>query len=982
MTGLPKWISFDGAIGDFAAVLPELKTWAALAQHWRAIGAEVWRLGQGFRVDSPARLALYLAGHLGDAEVTKVFATLGLADLHTDLAALGAKLGDAKSPWHKLLQPMADFTDAELGDATGPGFGFDGKGDDGELSLEIPKLAPAAEAALGPATLTFDLGVQAGVECEAGAPWPFHSDNVAGGMLRIGGQGSVTTKAGISLPFGQVGSGTAHAGATCEAAVSFFFRPVSPADPYAQVLVESILGLPNPLDLDAISHALTLAELEGLALGCRGAVDAGLGLVLGKQFDIPKLASGTLGVTAEISFKRNAQWILSLRKTPAGMQFVLSRDDSREKNWAAGVDLKLDAAPLARRVHDLLVEAEDFTGPVLETIKPFLSPGTYLATKAKALLKTTAASLIDQQDLRDALVEDLSLALGEGQTETSALTTLLMDKLATHAAAASQGVLADASEWTASLVDSLTREVPGFAGLGLADKLKGRIQPLLSDVKTAFDNQVEALISDAAVSAKLAKELSSIGTSVKAAERDPDKLLAGVREAVGKVQAFADKVIAATADAASSKLEARFGWSGADQNSLKYELSGTFTQSTPETASLWRSLVTGRLQPFQKILADPALAPAGLTMSADSSLSRFTSRERGFAAEIVILGIDLSISSIIKGEATVTTNAAGDIAVTAEGSALRKIEGFDEGRSATFISSWDLLMTKADNASGQRRTMAVKIGFDHTDKNLKAGEVEGMLKGLRDQGLIDPSRVANALAIYQDWRVKGAPGGKVKGRIGIRMRVPDTAVDAMVALGRKLVLHDVGATLETFDRAVRNQIAAGVASQKQFDRDIGTARDNFTISVKTDDPATYMLALWNSKTRLLPSQGDGPRLPALAQLIPRAGAYLSMLTTMAQIYDAVPSDGGSQPSTWTQEDYAKGEKALASSARQWLRLNADFIFWFKSSLHPALLAFLRLLAEVNGTDTTGAPVVSGSFSSNQLIQITMTSDETSMAIPV
>ena len=36
------------------------------------------------------------------------------------------------------------------------------------------------------------------------------------------------------------------------------------------------------------------------------------------------------------------------------------------------------------------------------------------------------------------------------------------------------------------------------------------------------------------------------------------------------------------------------------------------------------------------------------------------------------------------------------------------------------------------------------------------------------------------------------------------------------------------------------------------------------MAVKTDDPATYMLALWNSKTRLLPSQDEGPRLSALA----------------------------------------------------------------------------------------------------------------------
>ena len=985
---LPKWISFDGTLGDFGAIVPQLEAWVGLAQHWRDIGGAIWKLGQGAPVDSPVRLALYLADHIGDAEVVEIFGELGLADLHGKVAALGAKLEDPANPWHKLLQPMSDFAEAEPGEAGDGGFGFDAKGEDGEFSLQIPKVAPSAATSLGPAALTFDLGLEAGIECEAGSPWPFRSDNVSGGMLRLGGSGKVKTKAGISLPFGQIGSGTAHAGAECEAAVSYFFRPGAPDNPYAEVLLKSVTSLPSPLDLEGISHAMALAGMEGMALGCGGAVEAGLGLVIGQQFEIAKLASGTLGLTADISFKRNAQWILSLRKTALGMRFVLSRDDKRERHWAAGLDLKLDASPLAQKVHDLLIEAKDFTGPALEKIKPFLSPGTYLATKSAALLKTTAASIIGQADLRDALVKDLSLALGDGKADTSALTALLTDKLIKHAAAASGGVLAETEAWTDGLVDGLVREVPALAGVGLDAELKARIKPLLSDVKTAFDNEVRSLVSNTSFSAGLAKELSAIGASIKAAERDADKLLAGVREVIEKFQAFSDKVLKATEDAASSKLQARFGWSGDDSNGLKYELSGTFTQSTPETSELWRSLVTGKLQTFQRMLADPALVPAGLQLAPESSLSRFTSRERGFSAEFVIFGIDLSISSIVKGEATITTSASGDLAVTAKGSALRRIEGFDEGRTATFISSWDLLMAKADAAEGRRHNMAIEVGLDHADKNLKSSEVEGMLKGLRDLKLIDPSRVDNALAVYQDWQVKGAPGGKVKGRIGVRMQVPDIAVSNMIALGRDVIRRSQKTLLSTFDLAVRAQLAAGVASRKQFDRDIDAARQTFTISAKTDDPNAYMLALSNSKIRLLPSQGEGPQLPALAQIIPRAAAYQSLMAAMTQIFDAVPSDGSGLPGTWSEKEYAEAEKRMASAARNWLKLNADFIFWFKPSLHPALLAFFRLLTTMSQPMPDGPSGLLGSDDAsltvigNSLIRITMTSDGDGQTIPI
>ncbi len=100
------------------------------------------------------------------------------------------------------------------------------------------------------------------------------------------------TKAGLSLPFGQFGKGTANAGASAEAAIGFFYRPKNMAQPFAEVLFDALTSIPAPLDLDEISHAVNLSGLEGMVLGCDGAVDTGLGLVLGESYDIPNIASG------------------------------------------------------------------------------------------------------------------------------------------------------------------------------------------------------------------------------------------------------------------------------------------------------------------------------------------------------------------------------------------------------------------------------------------------------------------------------------------------------------------------------------------------------------------------------------------------------------------------------------------------------------------------------------------------------------------
>lgn len=959
---LPSWISLDGQMGDVSALLPTIRTWADMGHQWRAIAAALWALKVDAPVDSPLRLVAYLAGHIDDEAVTTVFGDLGLRDLHDRLVKDARTYLDPASPWAKLLKPFSDFTIGLPAASSDDSFGFDAAGDDGELDLSIPAVAAEAAPALGPVALTFNVGAQGALQCEAGAPWPFRNDGMSGALLRIGGQGKVTTQAGVSLPLGQIGAGTVSGDASCEAALSFFFRPSDQALPFGEVLAGALLALPEPLSLSAISHAMALAGLEGLALGCDGAVSAGLGLIIGKSVDLPQVASIKAGVTANLSFKRNARWILSLRKVPEGMRFVLSRDDLRERDWAAGIDVALDASPLARRVQGLLTEAQDFAGPILSQIKPFLSPGTYLGNEAASLLTATASSIVEQPALRDALLKDGMIALGQGGTAVAAtpeaLAEALAGKIADLAAADASQVLGDADEWTGSVVKGLGILVPALAASGLDAELAARIHPLLSDVISRFDNLLDSLTGSADLSAGLGKELAATGGLVKAGDADADALLAGVRDAVQRFQDFAAKVTQALADSAKTKLQARFGWSGAESSSLKYELAGVFALANDDTNALWHALVTGRLEPFQQILANPGLTPSGAQLLPESSLSRFVSKEGGFGADVAVLGLDVSIASIVKGEATITTDLGGDITVSAQGSALRKVEGFGEGRSASFINSWDLVMLKADAAVGNRRAMAVNVAFDHDDKNLKADEVEKFLSGLSTAGLIEQSRVDHALGIYQGWRVKGAPDAKIQGSIKVQLRLPDLAVQRMIAIGQDLNRHDNASLTAIFDFAVRSQVDAGVTSAKQFASDIETAQDSFTISVATKDPAAYMVALWNSKISLLPSNGDGPELPALAQVIPRAGALVTLLSTMARIYDATPA-GGAQASGMNEAQYAAAEQQLAAASRDWLRLNQNFIFWFKASLHPALVAFLRILMAMNLQAAIGSPASSG-----------------------
>ncbi len=982
MTTLPAWIDVDGGLGDLSRLVPDLGFYAELARNWRVIAARVHQLGVDAPVDSPVRLAVYVAARIDDPALVAIFDELGLGGLHAKLKAVGDTFSDPGAPWAKLLQPCDAFTESYASEAVG---GLDEGDDPGLVTLHIPSLEATGEAKAGPGTLSFGLTAAAGLDCEAGAAWPFRGDTVPPGLLRIGGSGKVTTNAGFALPFGQIGAGEAKAAASAEAMLSYFFRPTDPSMQFAEALVPALSALPVPLDLVDINHAIELSGLEGIVVACDGAVSAGLGATIGESFAIPDVASLTAGLVAELAFRRNARWLLSLRRTPGGLRFVLSRDQTREKSWSVGIDLAVDYGALAKRVHDIVLSADGLAQPVLSQIKPFLSPGSYLTQQASDLLSAAVASITDNDQLRSALSKDLGAVLGRGGDVQLATADYLKQRIAELAATEVGALLTDSETWAQTIAAGLATKFPALGEAGLTEALAARLKPMLGDVRKRFDGLVRRLAADPGQSAALARELRMIGIEVASAATDADALLAGVRDLVERIDAFAQQVLAATGDGVAHKLQARFGWNGKDSNALHYELAGTISAVTEDTAALWRALATGQLEPFQRMLADPALAPPGLTLDPTSSLSRFAGRHRGFALEIVVLGVSASITSIVEGKAKIVRSAGGDVVVEAEGKAMRDVDGFDEGRGATFISSWDLALLKVEGRT--RRSMGVSLAFDHDDKDLQSTEVTGFLAGLARNGLVEQSRVQSAEAIYQGWRVRTQPGKRVAGRIDVRMALPSVAVERMVALGRLGGVKGSANQAKLVSLAGRTLMACGVSDEQRLERDAKEARREFEELAGLTDPWRVMYALQD--VDLTPPQSSvqtAHRYTAFGQLLPRAISFPKLLATMASIYDAIPVGAGAS-GTWTEVDYARAEKDLASLARKWLRLNQKFIFWFKADLHPVMIAFLRLLAAMNrATVLTDDPfadldVMPAVAETSRLFQITMSqSGEASAAL--
>lgn len=949
---LPSWIKIDNAVGDLSKIIPQLKTYADLAAHWRDIALAVRQLAADAPVDSPVNLASYLATNLGRDEIADIFSELGLSELYNDLEKIGGDFINPQAPWAKLLRPASEFVETYLDPPA-----IEGALDDGEnpglVRLKIPQLAGSIDTGLGPATLSFGLSAQAGLECEAGAVWPFRSDKVQPGLLRIGADGTVEAKAGISLPFGKIGGGAASSSASAKAQLNYFYRPSRPNLVYAEAVAAALTNLPNPLNLSDINHAVRLAGMEGAVLVCDGAASAGLSATLGTDFSFKQLASGSAGLVAKLEFKRNARWLLSLRNDGTGLHFVLSRALSRERDWSVGVGIGLDYSGLARQVHVALAAALDLVGSKLDAIRPFLSPGTYLSEQAGGLLDAAISSIVSEPDLKAALVQDLGRVLGQSHAQDLALTNYIRDNITDLAASHVGGVLSDAELWVRHVAEGLTAKFPALSANDVLDKLMAQIKPLLSGLKTQFDEAVSNLAREPG----LAQSLSDIGIKLDKNLAKAERLTAGIRDVVAKFDAFSRQLLEKTGESFEHKLKARFGWNGGDSRGEQYELIGSFDKVNEETAALWRSLVTGQLEPFQRILSDPASVPVGIRLDPKSSLARFAGKHRGFALEIVVLGLSLSIKSIVEAKANIEVSAGGDVTVYAEGMAQREVDGITEGRCASFISSWDLALLKADDATlGGQRKMSVSLKLDHSDKNLEPKEVDGFLGSLARAGLVEHSRIQRAQEIYQGWRVT-KPGKKLSGRIDVGFTLTASSVARMVSIGRLCAVDGTTHHRAVFTAAAQALLLSGATDSDRLDRDCREARREFKELSKAEDPWQIVYAL--RSVDLTPPEVAGYKgysYTSFGKLIELSKSLPRILSQMAQIYDAIPVGVVGSGAQWSENDYARAELALAKDARKWLRLNQTLIFWLKSDMHPAMVAFLRLLADMNQLLPTSDPL--------------------------
>lgn len=945
---ITRWLRVGAAAADLKALAPDLVILAALAKDATRLATALAERNVPGDLSTPDRLLPAVVQAIDRPEVGQAFAALGLDDLFQSVRQRTSRLGASDQPWSRLLLPASAFAERYDGkDDERFGDYDEGSGTD-VATLAIPPLA--GKVGLSPARIGLKASASgtAALHCEAGALWPFPKDEVKPGLLRLGVTGAATAGAAATAPFGTLGTGGASARTSVDVAASLFFRPASPDTSVAAALLQAIPALADPFDLAAVRRSMAMASLEGVVLRFAGSAGAGVEAAIGRNFDVPGLLSGKAGLTASLSFERSANWLLSLRSLGGdALRFVLSREIVSEDAWAAGVDLSIDASPLAGRVSAALVEATGTWGQLLDRIKPFFTPGTFARAKLGTDFDRLVGRIVSDQALRAAILSDHGLAGAAGAGEQSALLSAAEKRVAGALDAVGGRIATAAGDATTRVVDGLLRALPLVDATAAKTAVRQEVENLVGALRSAFDAEVASLA--AADGKRLRKELSKVGAAVKEAADDADRATRGVRDLVERVQSLIDKATKAAGEGLARKLGARFGWQGASRTGAHYELAGEWRGDDPAFAELWRSLATGRLQPFQRLLADPAALPPGMTLDPTSSLARLAGGSRGFDLEIVAFGINVGLKQVVEAKAEIELSANGDVTVSVRGEADRAITSFRERRSAVFLTSWDIVAGRL--AGDGSRTMAVSLTLEHRDKGLDPEEATSLVAGFASLGLIRQDRVARLDAEYQRWKVLAAgSGGKPRGAIVVRMTPPGGVGERMVACGRLVRDQRPGAALSLFSTAVAALMASGFVKAERKDREVEEARRQWNELRDVAEPERVVYALRGVDFAAATGSGSGnlaSRFLALSRLVPRGIAFLALLEQTARIHDAEPATT-SPPArgSWTEKQYEEAEKSLAKAASKWLDLNASILFGAKKAVSPSMLALFELLARL------------------------------------
>lgn len=939
-----------GRVGldDEAALLAAL---GEVTGKWVGLAREV----EGF--GSALDLIRAIAAGTADDRVTAAFASLGaesvLATLNGSADRLASLLEKVPDSVRKLLEPISAYDEAQTqvrdsgvvrwplldqGIATGSG--------------------AAADDATDRATYALSLDATAALILEAGDTWPY-SDQVAGPLLRLRAEGSLTPKASARLPF-SLGAATASASGSANCALEYYYAPADPHAIYALAIAQRVPRLVDPFDFDAVWNGLANSDLAGIHYGFEGGVKLDLAVSVADAGALGTALKAELAASVTIGVELVGKYFLTFRAAPrqAGGEPRIVAALSRERSRSGDLGIKLggtvDLGGLAKGVHRILAGALDKWDEVLREITPYLAPGTFLQGKAASLFEDEAGTLIKNATLREALVRDLRGAIGAGEPDDSQLAGWLAGRLS-GALDTAQGWADDRAKAVTSMLDNLGRGLPAFAQDEIRTLLSGAADKLVAKADEALTAKVGALF--AAQAKALGKALNDLGVIADKKVADADAALAGVRKLIARYDALFRKILAATQDAARTKISAAVQIEESRTQAATLEIEGTFLRRSEGARAIFEALTRGEMAAMIDLLAR---GDDGLDFAIDqdkSQLKRYAARTGKFGAELVLLGFGASGSELLSGEAAVLVDGTGTVQVDAKGRLHQRFSGLDADREIELVSSYSLVRARAlaDAPAAAEPGIGLAVTIGHIDEGLKRHEVERFVGSLVSARLIAPVALETAQATFTRWTGNPGSNGKVGGAMQLKLAFGRSE------LARLLDLAAGGALAEPRRRAIVRTAFDTLAGASAADRQAIAGSIGFLAKETDRKPLDDLLMDRKRTQRLLKVEVTGSHIRRIAseheafdEAMGLAHGMLEMIEQMRRIYFSTPETfGDDDPRTWSPKDYRDAERNAVKAVRSWMQLNA-VLFWTNSKVHARTIAFFDTVGALAGIDVAQA----------------------------
>jgi len=922
-----------------------LKAVGAVATHWTQLAAEV-----DDYATAEALLNAIAADVNGDV-IGAAFAKLNLDGELDDLRRLlGRVTGAANKVPEEVRRLLSRLDSFPIGDAK---------------AKVAWGLATSTDPVVKTDRYSLDLGGDIGVSLNAGGAWP--GDSPPTRRLVISAHGGARAGATATAPYA-FGSIQGGAGGSATLALDYYFA-AKPDELYALAVARRLGDLANPFDLDSVWNAVQGSDLDGLTYTFGGAANANLKVTFADAAVLARGIKVDASFTIDVSASLKSDYTLTLRRDAQGVAAKLSRGKVGETTFSDALTVTVDVSTLTQPVAKAITRAVDKWDHALETIKPYLSPGSWLRDQAASLLTQKLTALIADPAVRAAAISDMKGALGLSTVDDPAIVAWLAGKVTGAIDQASVLVEGQAGSAVDRAAAKLTEAVPLLAGQLPTDKLKALAKDLIDKVETELKAKVQALFG--AQGAALKTLLQKAGAEIGGAVASLDDALKGVRDLLARYDAVFHKILDAAQAAAKAKVTARLYRTETRTRGDVVEVAGVFTGLDDPTRKVFAALTRGSLAHLERLVDGQEAAPHFTLDRAASSVKRFSRFKSEEGIEIVFLGVSFKAVTKVEIDAEVLIDGLGDVHVDSHANLEKRLSLFNS-REVSFVDAYRLVQAAAEREAGVvSPSFEVGFGAAFSDKKLNWKDVSAFVKELDDARLLAPGAIDGLRAAFDRW---SPGGGAIKGEIAASLRLKGDALETL--LRRKL--NDGKAGLTPAEQADILRVAIATAKRRKaidaddFDSGLGIAFNHF--KPPPLPPPVYqqdvVLNYWPKIQNLAAATKDGlPRdypLPIVSMSVDDQNDYayfvangyalrriVELIETMGQIYTASPSVGGGPG--WSEQQFLEHQETLVRDSETWLHVFKDIRSLWSSKITPRTATLLRVLTDLSGrtADTPG-----------------------------